>query len=299
MAKRFLILANPIAGGGRARHLAPRLAEELARRGARTEVCFSQAAGDLAREAARVCTNEFDAVVSVGGDGTLNEVLNGLPDPSLPLCAMAVGTSNVLATELHLPRRPDELAGILVRGHTLKAAIGLCEGRRFLLFVSAGVDATIVERVASVRTGTLGKLGWVCPILNTARHWPNPRLSVRVGGRELGDVTTALVSRVRNYGGILKLPASVDVTDGHLHVLLFRQRSRSQYLRAALRGMSGRLRPGRDLELLVSNEVEIRGHAPYQVDGDLGGTLPHPRPLRIGLSPESARLFAGPAMIPR
>jgi len=301
VSKRFLILANPIAGGGRSKLLAPQLAAELEQRGGSAEVYFSNAAGDLGRRAAKVGADDFHAVVSVGGDGTLNEVLNGLPDPTVPLCPMALGTANVLALELGLPRQPEQLAEILVGGRTLRAAIGLCEARRFLLFASAGMDASIVERLEQLRSGTLGKLGWVRPILETTWRWPLREFTVRVGEREFTGITSALVTRVRNYAGTMKLPKAIDITDGRLHVLLFRQRSRWQYLCAVLRGMFGRLRPGRDLELLDADELEICSHqtpAPYQVDGDLGGELTPERPLRISLFPEPARLFAAPAMIP-
>ena len=234
VSKRFLILANPIAGGGRSKQLAPLLAAELQKRGGSAEVYFSNAAGDLGRRAAKVVPNDFDAIVSVGGDGTLNEILNGLPDPTVPLCPMALGTANVLALELGLPRRPQQLAEILAGGRTLRAAIGLCsrapdtEAQRFLLFVSTGMDASIVERLEQVRTGTLGKLGWVRPILETTWRWPLRQFTVRVGEREFTGVTSALATRVRNYAGVLKLLKSIDITDGQLHVLLFRQRSRWQ-----------------------------------------------------------------------
>ncbi len=219
---------------------------------------------------------------------------------------MALGTANVLALELGLPRRPEQLAEILTGGRTLRAAIGLCsrpadtQARRFLLFASAGMDASIVQRLDQLRTGTLGKLGWARPILHTLWRWPLGRFTVRVGDREFGDVTSAVVTRVRIYGGLLQLPGPIHITDGQLHVLLFRQRSRWQYLCAALRGMRRRLRIDRDVEFVAAKELEIRGEAkaPYQVDGDLAGELTPDRPLRISLLPQAARLFAGPGMIP-
>ena len=313
MCKRFLILANPIAGGGRSKQVAPQLQQELEKHGLTAEVYFSNAAGGLRQRAAQIGPGDFDAVVSVGGDGTLNEVLNGLPDPTLPLCPLGMGTANVLPLELGLPRQPDQLAGILARGRTLSAAIGLCkrapdsDGQRFLLFASAGMDASIVQRVDQVRTGTLGRLGWARPTLHTIWHWPLGRFTVRVGDREFGEVTSVVVTRVRIYGGILKMPGPIHITDGHLHVLLFRQRTRWQYLCAALRGMLGRLRIDADVEFVPADAVEIRPgpiqgegvKAPYQVDGDLAGEVTPDHPLRISLLPQAARLFAGPGMIPQ
>lgn len=291
MPREFLIIANPISGGGRSRTVAPQLRDALIERGLGAELFFTARGGDAGRRAAEIEVGQYAGVISVGGDGTLNEVLNGLPDPSIPLGILAMGTANVLALVLKLPFEPIALADLLAAGHTRPAAVGLVEGRRFLLFVSSGLDADIVQRVEEVRTGTLGKLKWIGPVLHTIRRWPvrERRITTDEGIVHEG-VTTVVVSRVNTYGGILTLPGDIDLEDGFLHVLAFRQRSRWQYFRVVVRALLGRLRVGRDVIHLPTRGLRIEGDSDsvWQVDGDLGGK----GDLRISLHEATARLFA-------
>jgi diacylglycerol kinase family enzyme len=289
MLRRVHIIANPIAGGGRAARRAPELVRCLAQRGIDAELSFTAAAGDAQRLAAGCSPGRQDAVLVVGGDGTLNAVLNGLPDPSLPLGVLPMGTANVLACELRLPRDPDRLAALVADGHTTRAAIGRANGRRFLLFVGAGLDGAMVERVEQVRRGTLGKWRWFAPVLHVVWRWPLQSLWVETdAGTRLDGVSEVLVTRVANYGGVMRMPVDLRIGESSFAVLCFRQRTRLGYLLAALRASFGRLRPGIDVEVLLARAVRIGASepAPFQIDGDFGGRTP----LDISLDETEARL---------
>ncbi|HEU4419777.1 MAG TPA: acylglycerol kinase family protein, partial [Planctomycetota bacterium] len=125
----MLLVANPIAGGGRGKVSATRLAGALQQRGIEAEVYLTNAPGDAAARAARAGTESWHGLVAIGGDGTVNEVLNGMPDPSRPLAVLPLGTANVLALELRLPKQPEAAAEIIAAGHLRKLAIGLCGTR--------------------------------------------------------------------------------------------------------------------------------------------------------------------------
>jgi len=293
MSLPFLIIANPISGGGRSRTQAPLLRDALVARGLEAELFFTQRGGDARERAHQVRPDQYRGVISAGGDGTLNEVLNGLPDPSIPLGVFAMGTANVLALELGLPTQADALAEVLAAAHTRPAAIGIAEGRRFLLFASSGLDAHIVQRLEAVRTGTLGKWKWTGPILHTIWRWPVQRRCVTTAeGAVHDDVTTVVVSRVGTYGGHLALPGGIDLGDGMLHVLAFRQRTRWQYFCTVVRALRGRLRVGRDVLHLPTRGVQIAAtpDSAWQVDGDLCGH----GDVSISLETTSAQLFAPP-----
>ena len=288
MAPRILILANPIAGGGRSRLLAPQLAMRLSTLGCPAEVYFTKAAGDAALRAKAAGSEPWDALVAVGGDGTLNEVLNGMPDPSRPLAVLPVGTANVLACEYRIPRDPGALAAVIARMRTTPHAIGLAGARRFLLFCGCGLDAAIVEHLHHRRSGTLGKAKWLPSIGAIVRQWPQHTLRATLDtGEVLDDLSSLLVTRVRNYGGVAKLPRGIEPATGVLHVLAFRGRSRFAWARMGLRAALGVMAANRNLAIRTARSVQIDGEAPVQVDGDL-----HTRsPLRIALHEAEARLL--------
>ncbi|MGC6488901.1 MAG: diacylglycerol/lipid kinase family protein, partial [Planctomycetota bacterium] len=219
--------------------------------------------------------------------GTVNEVLNGMPDLRRPLGVLPVGTANVLALELGLPRAPAAAADVIAGGCVEPLAVGVSAGRRFLLFVGAGVDGAIVRRLSEVRTGTLGKHKWLAPLLHTVRRWPRFDLTVTCDGDPpIADVSSVLVTRVRTYGGVMKLP-DADRSSGELHVLAFHARSRLRWLCLGLQAVFGRLRPGAHLTVRRARAVRVEGAAPLQVDGDYGGESP----VAVELHAQQARLL--------
>ena len=286
--RRLLLVANPIAGGGQGKAFAERLAASLQPRGIEAEVYLTKAAGDAAARAARAGAEPWHGLVAIGGDGTVNEVLNGMPDPSRPLAVLPLGTANVLALELGLPRQPEAAAAIIAAGHVRKLAIGLCGDRRFLLFCGAGVDGAVVQRLSEVRTGTLGKRKWLAPILHTVWQWPQFTLTATFpDGSRIENLSSVLVTRVRNFGGIAHLTKDVSVDSGLLHVLCFRQRSRLQWLWQGVRAVAKRMKPGARLETRAVTSVRIDGEAPFQIDGDFGGRSP----VQVSLLPQQAQVF--------
>lgn len=286
--RRLLLIANPISGGGRGTVLGPSLADALRARGVVAECHLTKAAGDAEARARAAGGEPWDALVAIGGDGTVNEVCNGMPDPSRPLGVFPLGTANVLAVELGLPRKVTAAADALVAGHTRALAIGRCNGRRFLLFAGIGVDGAVVQRLHEVRSGTLGKHKWAAPILHTLWHWPQFTLRATFpGGEVLDGLSSVLVTRVRDYGGVVKLPPEVSCDSGLLHVLCFRQRARSAWLGLGLLGVCRLLRARGKLQLRSVASVRVDGEAPFQLDGDFGGR----NPVAIDLLPVPARVI--------
>jgi len=287
--QRVLILANPIAGGGRSKRLAPQLADALRARGVDAQVYLTQRAGDAGARARATAGEGFDALIAVGGDGTLNEVLNGMPDPSVPLGVLPVGTANVLACELRIPKDPVRLAELIASRHTREHAIGVANGRRFLLFCGAGLDAAIVEEVARTRTGTLGKWKWLPSIFRIVVRWPLPRLRATFAdGSSIDNLSSVLVTRVRNYGGVAQLPKGIDPASPQLFVLCFSARSRIVWAWLGLRAALGLLSPCRWLTMRAASEVQIEGTAPMQIDGDFAGSTS----AKVTLHAARANLFA-------
>ncbi len=289
MPSRALILANPVAGGGRSKLLAPRLADALRAHGWEAEVYFTQRAGDAGARTAATRNEAWDALIAVGGDGTLNEVLNGMPDPTTRLGVLPVGTANVLACEYRIPKDPVKLADVIASGRTHEHPIGVANGRRFLLFCGAGLDGAIVEAVARTRKGTLGKLKWLPSIWRIVVQWPQHRLRATFAdGSKLDGLSTVLVTRVRNYGGVAKLPKAIDHASPQLFALCFVARSRLHWAWLGLRAALGILSPCRGLSIHATTSIALEPAAPLQIDGDFHGN----NEARIELLGASARLIA-------
>jgi len=271
-----LIIANPISGSGRGRRDAPGLEAGLRRNGFGVELFWTDAPG-AARSAAEAADPEqVSVILSVGGDGTLNEVANGVGDKNIPIALFPTGTANVLAQEYGIPPSVERVCEIIAAGKTVRLDVGLAAGRRFVLFIGAGYDAAVVAAVAAKRTGRITKLHYVGPVLKALATYRFPEMEVVVDDQAAGRATSALVCNVHSYGGPFEIAEGADPTDGLFDVCLLRGRRRRDMVRYFWGGMRHRLFRYQDTARLRGKVIELRCPAavPLQADGDFVGELP-------------------------
>ncbi|HUT36198.1 MAG TPA: diacylglycerol kinase family protein [Planctomycetota bacterium] len=271
--RRALVIVNPIAGRGKGSDRLGRVEQELRRVGIAAETVVTSQPGDARGAAAKAQAHDLVAVI--GGDGTLNEVLNGL-DADRPVALLPLGTGNVLAKELRLPRRVGRFCDMLARGRERLLDLGAVEGRRFVSMVGAGFDAEVAARLASERTGGIRMRRYAGLILRCLARYGTPRIAVSVDGAPPVEAQGfALVSNVRSYGGPFCITPHATPHDGWLDVCVLPRGGLGRYVRAMLAlllrcpGLSGtRYLRGRSVRLTSTEAVR------YQVDGDPGGLLP-------------------------
>ncbi len=292
---KIRIIGNPVAGGARAAGTVERLTAALQRRGADASAFLTRAAGDARREAARAGSAGYDLIVAAGGDGTLNEVLNGLEHPDrTPLAVYPVGTANLVARETGIPRELDRAVETFVNGKALNADLAIArngsgEERRFVAVAGVGFDAMVSEEVTRSRRHRLGFRGYLGPVWRTLRGYDAPRLRVSVDGRVLPEASFAVVANTRNYGGLFSLCPRALLTDGRLDVLAWRPRSifslailfATAFLKLTHRLPGAESCSGREIRIDCDHPV------PIQIDGDAFGTTP----LSVRLDPRGVRLL--------
>ncbi|WP_133491524.1 diacylglycerol kinase family protein [Alcanivorax sp. 24] len=285
------VIFNPTAGGGRDRRLR-HFIRTLEQGGARVRLYHTRAPGDAIRYL-RELEDQGDCVVAAGGDGTVNEVLNGLR-PGVALGLFPIGTANVLAKELGLPRRPEAAAEVVLAGQSLPVTPATLNGRRFMVMCGVGYDAWVVDQVDLILKRRIGKLAYALSMIRQLARYGKVSYRVSVDGRPL-DCFSAVITNGRYYGGSFVLSRQANIARAKLQVLLF-QRSGVWFLLGCLVAlMMGRLER-RDGVASVSAEkvtVEVSRHLagsdvrpvgevawpkpgpePIQADGDPAGWLP-------------------------
>ncbi len=298
MRDRIRIIANPVSGQGRGARRAREVTEILRARGCSAELAETRTAGDARRLASEA--GHCSAVVAVGGDGTVNEVLNGLP-PGPALGMIPSGTANVLAKELRLPRGAAGLAGVLADGKELwwDLALDRATGRKILLFAGAGYDAHVVHAFHAARKGTIRMWEYAFWGLKGILDFEAPRMILDLDGRVVArDASWVIVSNVASYGGPLVFTPRARPDDGLLEVMVLRGGGRRDVVRMFWRAIVGRLL-GIDLRLgglsfHAARRVRLSSAdgrpVPVQVDGDPGGALP----LELEVVPSAAALLSPP-----
>jgi diacylglycerol kinase family enzyme len=290
MPTRMLIVFNPAAGARRRRRLLAAL-DLLRGVGMRPEVADTGRRGhavEIARDAARL---GVPTVVAAGGDGTIAEVAAGLSGSETALGVLPLGTANVLALELGLPRSPAGAAGVLAMGRTALLHPGLArfDDGRELLFVQmlgAGFDAAVVHALPPGLKRVLGKGAYVLQTLRELPRYRFPMVRAVLDGRP-EDCASAIVTKGRLYAGRFLLAPGADPRAEGFHVALFREAGALAALRYGAALPLGLLPRMRGVDLLPADYVRLLGAGvPAQADGDAAGALP----VSIGPAPRAMRI---------
>ena len=270
--ERALVVANPIAGRGRAEGAARALCAELEARGIAPELFLTHGRGD-AREHVRAQGRRFDVVVSVGGDGTLGEVLAGVGEQKLPVAQLPFGTANVLAKDARLPRTPRTTAALIASGRTTPLDTALVNGRLSFLCVGIGFDGACVAEVERRRRGPISKLDYVRAGLSVVRNHRPARVRLSIDGRAIErEFGFVLISNVREYGAVFRLARDSRRDDGQVEVYGLERASRLDLLRFGARAMFAS-QPGGDVFFAQGKTVRVEAEPDdaWQLDGDFGG----------------------------
>ncbi|MBI2217944.1 MAG: YegS/Rv2252/BmrU family lipid kinase [Candidatus Rokubacteria bacterium] len=273
---RALVVANPIAGRGKGLVVAGAVAAALHRRGIVTDLHVSAGRGDCSAGVARAA-RDVDVVVAVGGDGTLREVLEGLPDPLLPVGIVPVGTANVLSRDLGLPRDVEAAVGVVAAGRTRPIDVGRTNGALTMLVAGIGLDALVVRDVARRRRGPITKWSYVKALARTLRAYHPPRLGVEIDGvRRASTFGLVLIANVVHYAGWLHLSPAREIADGRFEVYVFGDAAPLRLVAVAARGLLATIdeRACDGLHRARTVRVTSETPAPYQVDGEAAGETP-------------------------
>lgn len=273
---KVLVIANPIAGGGKAPRYVDELEAALRSHDCDVETFLTGASGDAKRRAGDI-EDDVDRVVSVGGDGTLNEVVNGLADPSrIPIAQLPLGTANILARELGFHWTPDQVAKTVADGRVRNLDLGIANGTRFVAVTSAGFDAMVTRDIQKHRTGALGARGYLMPTLRSAMQYHAPTMRVTVDDGEPIEGALVVISNIRNYAGLFSIADQACPDSGHLDVCLFPNGSHialACYLAAALTRTVSKVT---NVNYMTGKKILVDSDEPVavEIDGDYVGDTP-------------------------
>jgi len=304
---RYHFVVNPVAGRRAALPLAERVRVLLHEAGAETTCYVTTEAGDASRHVAGLAPAALDRLVVVGGDGTLREVVNAQAEPPpWPVGLVPMGTANLVARELRMPRGRNarRLAARLLASEAWRVDLlritrpsGAAEFA--LANLGAGLDAEIVHATSEVRAEAVG-LGagsaggyarWAAPIWGAVRDFRFPRMRVTVDGRRSYAAAACIVQNAHNYGGVFRLSREAALDTGRLEVTLIRARTKRDLVRVLAGALARRIDTFSDVKIVTGARVSLRCARPVklQADGDPAGTTD----ADIALLPGAMRLLRG------
>jgi YegS/Rv2252/BmrU family lipid kinase len=274
---RVLVIYNPAAGQWRKRRLQTTLAA-LKGLGCAVHLFATQKAGDAQTRAASLTAEDCDVVVAAGGDGTINEVANGLanaPGSVPPLAIIPLGTANVLAQEIGLRGNPRAIARAIAGRARMTVHLGEANGRYFVMMAGVGFDAHVVANVDLTLKRRTGKIAYVVETLVQGLRYGFPRCRVTIDG-QTHDACSVVVCNGRHYGGPFVAAPKASLAEPAFEVCLLQKGGYRHVLRYAAALVMGRLSSLPDVQILTGRTLRIEGEAglPVQGDGDIIATLP-------------------------
>ena len=272
------LVVNPVAGNKAFKSISR--IEALLREKVSLKTFITRKRGDAFAFAKEL--SNTDLIIIAGGDGTFNEVINGIlssgnPEPNkIPLALIPVGTANVMAKELYIPENIEKAVELALTGAARKISLGRINGRYFSLMAGIGFDGTAVLGVKDNLIKKIwGKSAYIISGIKALKGYDPPLIEIKTAEHEVSGYT-AVIGNVRCYGGYFYVTPQASLTEPVLDVCVFKGRTR----KALLRFIGGVIRKKHlnieDVLYLKAGEIEITstGTVHIQIDGDYFGTLP-------------------------
>jgi diacylglycerol kinase (ATP) len=267
-----LVILNPAAHNERARRRRVQV-ETLV---GDSVVCATSRSGEAEGIARRAALEGFGKIVAAGGDGTVNEVVNGLAGSKAKLGLLPVGTMNVFATELGLPVHDLDLCWNIIQGeHARLVDLPSANGKYFVQLAGVGLDAQVVKETSAKLRRSFGPLSYLISAAQIAARQP-PRLFIHSENATTDEGSFVLVGNGRLYGGPFPFFKQAVIDDGWFDVVVFKRLGYLEiikYLQDVI--FSSEIRAP-EIEYFQTRKLRVESDqlVPVEVDGELVGNCP-------------------------
>jgi diacylglycerol kinase (ATP) len=292
-------LVNPAAEGGSVGRRWPELAHRAAALGLRGDALLSERPGELGELARRAVEEGASLVVAVGGDGTVNEVVQGLAGRAdVELAVIPRGTGGDFARTYGIPRGLDEAVAVARDGRVRPIDLGRARYRAwdgneaesyFANIASAGMSGAIAKRANETSKALGGKVSYLWATLTVFARWRNDEVRVAVDREQRsGRMHDVVIANGRFFGGGMMICPRAEPDDGVFDILLIGDLTKRDLLLTLPKTYRGRHLPHPKAELLRGTVVEVDAPEPLPVE--LDGEQPGTTPIRLEVVPEALRL---------
>lgn len=293
------LIVNPTAGRRKPARLEDALVRTLAKWKLQCDLARTKHPGDGTTIARQAVSDGYELVIVAGGDGTVNEVINGLVGSEVVLGVIPVGSVNVLARDLCIPFRLSRAVEIIAHGTVRRMDLGLANGRYFSLMAGIGFDATVVANVPRSVKDLIGSPAYVLKAIEVFSKYKATKITIdmpdSIGGGYETRAFLVVVANVSTYTYNLKIAPSAVPDDGLLDVCVFERpiSDRIGFAHQVTQVFINRhlyhkaVRYFRTPWLAIKSEPDVC----VQLDGDVFGTTP----VDISIAPSALSVIVPPA----
>ncbi|NWF51576.1 MAG: diacylglycerol kinase family lipid kinase [Nitrospirae bacterium] len=286
MKSSIIIIFNPIAKKASERKIA-KAYDLLKSKGYRVEVLTTRNKGHAENLTIEAIKDNPSLIIAAGGDGTFNEVVNGVAGTEIPMAILPFGTTNVLAKELGVPENVESAIEFALSRTSKAVSLGKISSiyenqlthhsspisRYFLLMAGIGFDGETVSRINETVKKISGKGAYIISGFETLMTYNPKEIIIDINGKTCNGYSV-IISKVAKYGGNFKITPNARLTDPFFYVCLFKGKRRIDILRYVIGIVVGRHLGYGDVDYIKASQVKVKGDAHIQIDGDYFGKTP-------------------------
>lgn len=273
---KTLLIANPMAGTGWKGRSLNEVVNRLKETFPGLEIINTRGPGDATALSRQAVSDGYRTIIAAGGDGTINEAINGMAGSQSILGIIPMGTGNAIARELGLSLNPVRAASMLANSISKKIHLGIANGRYFIVGAGIGFDALMMARVDRKYKGLKRRMGVIPYIVAGIEElylYNHPRIKFVIDGEEhTGEYGLVVKSNAGRY----RFAKSISLDDPSLLLCLFRHVKTIPFLRYWLSVLSGDPVNSEEIAYIRGKEIYVSSDdpLPVHVDGEVIGKLP-------------------------
>jgi diacylglycerol kinase (ATP) len=257
--KSYKFILNPIAGGGKAKTLMPKIEKRFKESGANFDLYITRGPEDAIEAAAIAAKEGFEIIVAVGGDGTVNEILNGIVGTEAVLAAVHGGKGNDFATAVNMPMDIDAACESLIKADSKAIDLGRVMDRYFINTVGVGFDAAVALRVNRGVKPFKGVSAYVYAFLETLLSYKPVEMEIDLGNGPVQSAPLLVAVGIgQAYGGGMKIVPDAILDDGLFDVCIMEVMNRASLVYHFPKVFKGTLKNLEQAGMYRTSEVKLK-----------------------------------------
>nr|WP_275444736.1 diacylglycerol kinase [Paenibacillus sp. ACRRX] len=281
MIKRARLIYNPTSGREEGKKKLADILQRLDAAGIETTTHATEGEGDASRSAADAIDREYDLIIAAGGDGTINEVINGMAikEHRPPLGIIPLGTTNDFARALGIPRNWEDACDLIIRQETRAVDVGRANDTHFINIAGGGSLTELTYEVPSRLKTMIGQLAYYMKGLEKMIFQLRPtelKLKIDGHGEFHDEFMLFLITNTNSVGGFEKLAPGASIDDGLFDVIMLKKCNIAELIRLASMALRGEHVNDPHVIHIQSKRIEVTSsdYVQLNLDGEYGGTLP-------------------------
>lgn len=296
MGKSAMIIINPSSGKEEAKNYESEIKETIKREYPNIVVKYTEGEGDARKFAENASLDNFDLVVALGGDGTINETANGLANFKNPplLGIIPMGTVNDLARALNIPMEAEKAIDLLVNGVKKKIDIGLVNNQYFTNMLGVGNLAKAIDEVDSEEKTKLGPLAYVKSIAQEIMKDDIFSVELQMDQENWeGQVSIIIISLIDSLGGFKSILSEVELGDGIFHIFAIKELDLAKIINMTPSLIMGKIKESDNIKYFKSKSLKIKAIHGNNYNSDIDGEKGPKLPLELKVLPRHLAVISG------